>query len=150
MSPYAIKGNLKIFFSVESRRVVYAVFHELFTYVHWTKSFFSEKKKPMKYDVVRTVIQASTIQKIFIFLDTFERIHRTKSFFFRKKEANEIRCIQSEQFFRLLQFRKYLYFQMYFERITLLLRTLPPLDLLYDNCTRNHTIKKYMSYGVNF
>ena len=30
------------------------------------------------------------------------------------------------------------------------LRTLPQLDLLYDDCTRNHTIKKYMSYGVNF
>ena len=30
------------------------------------------------------------------------------------------------------------------------LRTLPPLDLLYDDCTRKHTIKKYMSYGVNF
>ena len=31
-----------------------------------------------------------------------------------------------------------------------LLRTLPPLDLLYDDCTQNRTVLKYMSYGVNF
>ena len=26
----------------------------------------------------------------------------------------------------------------------------PPLDFLYDDCTRNHTVNKYMSHGVNF
>ena len=30
------------------------------------------------------------------------------------------------------------------------LRTLPPLDLLNGDCTRNRTFLKYNSYGVNF
>ena len=32
----------------------------------------------------------------------------------------------------------------------LILRTLPPVFFLYGDCTRNHTVKKYNSYGVNF
>ena len=28
--------------------------------------------------------------------------------------------------------------------------TLPPMDLLHSDCTRNHTVLKYMSYRVNF
>ena len=32
---------------------------------------FSGGKKPMKYDVARTVFKASTLQKIFRFLDLF-------------------------------------------------------------------------------
>ena len=30
-----------------------------------------KKKKPMKYNVVRTIISASKLQKVFIFLDIF-------------------------------------------------------------------------------
>ena len=40
-----------------------------------------------------------------------------------------------------------------FDKLHVMFRKLkdpPPVDLLYDDCTRNHTMKKYMSYGVNF
>ena len=40
------------------------------TYIGQSR-IFPKGKKPKKYDVVRTIIQASKIQKVFIFLDIF-------------------------------------------------------------------------------
>ena len=48
------------------------LFHDLFTSVHCTKSYLSGEKKPMKYDVGRTIILASKLQKVVIFLDIFQ------------------------------------------------------------------------------
>ena len=36
--------------------------------------FFRKRKKPMKYNVVRSIIFCSTLQKIFIFLDIYDWI----------------------------------------------------------------------------
>ena len=47
------------------------MFDDLFMYVHCIKSYLSGKKKPMKYDVVRIIILALKLQKVFIFLEMF-------------------------------------------------------------------------------
>ena len=40
--------------------------------------------------------------------------------------------------------------QMKYHVIVRGLKDPPPPGFLYDDCTRNHTVLKYMSYGVNF
>ena len=63
--------------------------------------FFRKGKKPIKYNVVRTIIFCSTLQKIFIFLDLFEQIKFCRSAFQKL-------CLYLEELYRLVIPQKFI------------------------------------------